>query len=139
MTCHEHADALSGRGVRRVVEPAAASGDRIIEDRERNPEITTKRPDAIERRRTVATGSEGQGTRPEIAGWLYEVACIVTPETILEWHRRLVTLKWTFRRRTLGRPPIAEEVRALMLELARNDSTEATRAFEIGCAIWVTA
>ena len=38
---------------------------------------------------------------------LAEVACIVTPDTILAWHRRLVALKWTFRRRALGRPPIA--------------------------------
>ncbi len=28
---------------------------------------------------------------------LAEVACIVTPEMILAWHRRLVALKWTFR------------------------------------------
>jgi transposase InsO family protein len=33
-----------------------------------------------------------------------------------------VALKWTFRRRTSGRPPIADEVRALIVELARNDS-----------------
>ena len=53
---------------------------------------------------------------------LAEVACIVTPDTILAWHRRRVALKWTFRRRTLGRPPIADEVRAWIVELARNDS-----------------
>jgi len=54
---------------------------------------------------------------------LAEVACIVTPETILGWHRRLVALKWTFRRRDmLGRPPIADEVRVLIVKLARNDS-----------------
>ena len=54
--------------------------------------------------------------------WLAELACIVTPEAILAWHRRLVALKWTFRRRTLGRPPISARIRALILELARNDS-----------------
>ena len=53
---------------------------------------------------------------------LAEVACIVTPDTILAWHRRLVALKRTFRRRTSGRPPIADEVRALIVELARDDS-----------------
>src|SRR5688572_29361003 len=53
---------------------------------------------------------------------LAEVACGVTPDTILARHRRLVALKWTFRRRALGRPPIAAEVRALIVELACNDS-----------------
>jgi hypothetical protein len=53
---------------------------------------------------------------------LAEVACLVTPETILAWHRWLVARKWTFQRRTLGRPPVANEVRALILKLARNDS-----------------
>jgi transposase InsO family protein len=53
---------------------------------------------------------------------LAEVASIVTPETILAWHRRLVARKWTFERRTLGRPAVADEVRALVLKLVRNDS-----------------
>jgi len=46
---------------------------------------------------------------------LAEVASIVTPETILAWHRRLVARKWTFQRRTLVRPAVADEVRALIL------------------------
>jgi hypothetical protein len=53
---------------------------------------------------------------------LGEVACIVTPETILAWHRWLVAQKWTFRRRTLGRPPISDQIRALILALSHNDS-----------------
>lgn len=53
---------------------------------------------------------------------LAEVACVVTLETILAWHRRLVALKWTFRRRSLGRPPIADEIRALIVKLACHDS-----------------
>ena len=53
---------------------------------------------------------------------LTEVARIVTPDTILAWHRRLVALKWTLRRRTLGRPPVADVIRALIVELASNDS-----------------
>lgn len=53
---------------------------------------------------------------------LSEMACIVTPDTIPAWHRRLVASKWTFRRRTHGRPPLADEVRALIVELASNDS-----------------
>lgn len=33
-----------------------------------------------------------------------------------------MALKWTFRRQTWGRPPIDDEVRTLIVELARNDS-----------------
>lgn len=53
---------------------------------------------------------------------LTELACIVSPETILAWHRRLVASKWTYRRRAEGRPPLGIDVRALILELAKNDS-----------------
>jgi hypothetical protein len=52
---------------------------------------------------------------------LTEIACIVTPETILGWHRRLVALKWTFPHRSVGRPPVAHEVRALIVEMARTE------------------
>jgi transposase InsO family protein len=70
-----------------------------------------------DKRRNLAVKGKALGRK-----LLSEVACIVSPDTILAWHRRLVAAKWTFRRRTQGRPPIAEEVRALILELARNDS-----------------
>ena len=60
-----------------------------------------------EQRRRLAVKGRALGRK-----LLAEVACIVTPETILAWHRRLVTLKWTFRREAMGRPPIADEVQA---------------------------
>ncbi len=53
---------------------------------------------------------------------LYELACIVSPETILAWHRRLIASKWTYRRRAEGRPPLGIDVRALIVKLATNDS-----------------
>jgi transposase len=47
---------------------------------------------------------------------------LVTPQTLLRWHRELVRRKWTYwRARTPGRPPIDPEVVALVLRLAREN------------------
>jgi putative transposase len=47
----------------------------------------------------------------------------VRPETLLRWHRDLVRRKWAAfgRRRGLGRPPLARELRELILRLAREN------------------
>jgi putative transposase len=42
---------------------------------------------------------------------------LVTPGTVLRWHRRLVTRKWTYPDRT-GRPPVSAEIAALIERLA---------------------
>ena len=46
---------------------------------------------------------------------------LVTPATILRWHRRLVTRKWTQPYRRGGRPPLADHLVALILRLAREN------------------
>ena len=42
---------------------------------------------------------------------------LVTPGTVLRWHRRLVARKWTYPHRT-GRPPVSAEITGLIERLA---------------------
>jgi transposase len=53
----------------------------------------------------------------------WQASCLlVSPATILRWHRELVRRKWTFRRhRPAGRPPLAADLQALTLRLAREN------------------
>ena len=49
-------------------------------------------------------------------------AFIVTPTTLLRWHKELVRRKWTYRRQPRqGRPPIDPEVRALIVRMAKDN------------------
>jgi putative transposase len=45
----------------------------------------------------------------------------VRPETLLGWHRQLVRRRWTYAGRRPGRPALSEEIRELVLRLAREN------------------
>ena len=47
---------------------------------------------------------------------------LITPGTVLRWHRRLITRKWTYPHRT-GRPPVSAEIAALIERLASENNS----------------
>lgn len=53
------------------------------------------------------------------------VATLVTPDTILRWHRELVAKKWDYscRRRKAVRQSISKEAAALMLRFAKENQS----------------
>jgi putative transposase len=49
---------------------------------------------------------------------LRQVATIVTPDTILRWHRQLIARKWTFEPKRPGRPGIMHQISSLIVRMA---------------------
>lgn len=52
---------------------------------------------------------------------LRQIATIVTPDTILAWHRRLIATKWTYPHKRVGRPGVMKEIRRLIVEMAEEN------------------
>jgi putative transposase len=55
------------------------------------------------------------------ASYLRQLRLIISPRTLLRWHARLVRRRWTYPRRAPGRSRTAAAVRALVLEMARDN------------------
>jgi transposase InsO family protein len=68
-----------------------------------------------DRRRLAARGA-ALGRRV-----LAQVATIVTPDTILRWHRQLIARKWTYPRRRPGRPTTLPKIRRLVVQMATDN------------------
>jgi hypothetical protein len=43
---------------------------------------------------------------------------IVSPDTLLRWHRQLIAMKWTFARRRPGRPRMMKAIEELIVRMA---------------------
>ncbi|MFC1680458.1 integrase core domain-containing protein [Pseudomonadota bacterium] len=52
---------------------------------------------------------------------LDELQTLVTPDTLLAWHRKLIAKKWTYARKGPGRPRVAQEITDLILCMAREN------------------
>jgi putative transposase len=55
------------------------------------------------------------------SGALRQLRLIISPRTLLRWHADLVQRRWAYPRRTPGRPRAAAAIRALVLEMARDN------------------
>jgi hypothetical protein len=54
---------------------------------------------------------------------LDELETLVTPDTLLAWHRKLIAKKWTYERKGPGRPYIAQEITDLVIRMTRENSS----------------
>jgi hypothetical protein len=58
---------------------------------------------------------------------------LITPGTVLRWHRRLVTKKWTCPNR-IGRPPVSAEITALIERLATENTSWGYQRIQASCS-----
>jgi len=71
-----------------------------------------------DQRRRLAARAKKLGRRV-----LDRIATIVTPDTLMRWHRRLIALKWSYGASRVGRPGLMKAIRSLIVRMARENST----------------
>ena len=67
--------------------------------------------------------SEGVEVQRKGRSLLGKVATIVTPDTILRWHRQLIAHKWTYESKRPGRPGVMKEIETLVVRMAKENPT----------------
>ena len=98
-------------------------------DRAKDAEILILRHQVAVLQRQVKTPRLSWADRAVLAalarlltrGQLGQLRLIISPRTLLRWHAALVQGRWTYRRRRPGRPRTAQAIRALVLEMARDN------------------
>ena len=74
-----------------------------------------------DQRRVLAVKGKALGRKT-----MMELTTIVTPDTILRWHRRLIAEQWDYSNRrgnVPGRPPVSGEVTRLVLRMSKENPT----------------
>src|SRR5215831_15028205 len=101
----------------RVDEPRTTADHRISSRRKPSSARTDRWPSTeIRRRPATPVGGEAKMLGRRV---LAEVATIVTPETLLRWHRKLIAEKYDgSKRRGPGRPRTVAELAALVVRMA---------------------
>ena len=92
--------------------------DRLLQRQQAHP-LRLRRAERV----LLALLAHRLGTVARAVRCPWHASCLlVSPATILRWHRELVRHKWTFRsRRRAGRPPLTAGLAALVLGLAREN------------------
>ena len=88
--------------------------NRILRRQLRGPRLRLSGDD----RRRLAVRGHRLGRRG-----LRRVATIVTPDTILRWHRQLIAREWTYANGRCGRPGVLAETRRLVVRMAEENPT----------------
>ncbi len=70
-----------------------------------------------DQRRRLATKAKRLGRQA-----LNQVATIVTPDTLMRWHRQLIALKWTYVAKRVGRPGLMKAIARLIVWMAQENS-----------------